>query len=72
MTSTSTDYTITYFEHPMLTKIHGKSIFFSLQRLKNQIKANLASVNTDLGGGRNGYLGLGLTAVKYISVSQTA
>ena len=62
MTSTSIDYTSTYFEHPTLTKIHSEPTFFSLQRLKNQIKANLASVNTDLGGGKNGHLEL--TAAK--------
>ena len=71
MTSTSIDYTSTYFGHPMLTNIHGKPIFFSLQRLKNQIKANLASVNTNLGEGRNDHLGLGLMAAGYNSVSQT-
>ena len=43
---------------------------FSLQRLMNQIKENLASVNTDLRGGRNGHIGLGMTAAKYFSVSQ--
>ena len=69
MTSTSIDYTSTYFEHPILTKIHGEPIFFSLQRLKNQIRVNLSSVNTDLGGGRNGNLGPGLIAAEYISVS---
>ena len=72
MTSTSIDYKSTYFEHLTLTKIHGESDFFSLKRLKNQIKANFASVNTDLGGGRNGHLGLGLTVAEYVSVSQTA
>ena len=71
MTSTSIDYTSTYFEHHTLTKIHGEPDFFSLQRLKNQINTNLTIVNMDLGGGRNGHLGLGLTAAKYISVLQT-
>ena len=31
----------------------------------------MVSANTDLGGGRNGHLGLGLTAAKYVSISQT-
>ena len=72
MTSTSIDYTSTYFENPTVTKIHGEPNFFSLQRLNNQIKANLASVNTGLGGGRLKHLGLGLTVAEYFSVSQTA
>ena len=72
MTLKSIDYTSTYFEHPTLAKIHGKSIFFSLQRLKNQIKANLASVNKDFGGGENGHLGLWMWVAEYVSVSQTA
>ena len=55
----------------MLTKIHGEPIFINLQRLKNQIKANLVSVSTDLGGGSNGNLELGLAEAEYVSVSQT-
>ena len=64
MTLTSIDYMSTYFEHPMLTKIHGEPDFSSLQRLENQIKVNLSSVNTNLGGEGNRHLGLTLTAAE--------
>ena len=72
MTLTYIDYASTYFEHQMLTKIHGEPCFIALQRLKNQIKANLNSINTELGRVNNGHLGLGLTTVEYVLVPAIA
>ena len=51
MTSTNIDYVDTYFEFPTLTKIHGEPTYFHLKELKNELKANAASVTSDLGGG---------------------
>ena len=68
MTSTNIDYTSTYFEHPKLSKICGQPDYEGLKTLKNEIKANLASVTSDLGGGAHGHLGLGLTITKYARI----
>ena len=69
MTSTSIDYAKTYFEHPRLTKIHGEPSFSNLKLFRNEIKANLASVSSELGGGAHGHLGLGFTDVDYASIA---
>ena len=51
MLSTSIDYVSTYFEYTTLTKIHGTLTYKTLQELKNQLKANAATVTSDLGVG---------------------
>ena len=71
MTITSIDYVSTYFESPVLTKIHGEPTYETLQVIKNQLKANAASVTSDLGGGANGHLGLICTPVEYATVNVT-
>ena len=72
MTSTNIDYVDTYFEIPTLTKIHGEPTYFQLKELKNELKPNITSVTTDLGGGGHGHLGLVLTPAEYLTVSATA
>ena len=52
-----------------LTPITGEPDFESLQRLKNEIKANAQSVPSTLGGGNHSMLGLVLTPVEYALVS---
>ena len=48
----------TYFQHKLLTKIHGKPTYPTLQTLYTELKANAGSVPTTLGGGQHGHLGL--------------
>ena len=69
MNPTSIDYAKTYFEYPRLTKIHGEPSFDTLKPFRNEIKANLASVSSELGGGIHGHLGLGFRAVDYNSIT---
>lgn len=69
MSSTSIDYINTYFQFKELTKIHGAPTYESLQEIKDQLKANAASVTSNLGGGVNGHLGLVLSPVEYTNVS---
>ena len=61
MTSTNIDYVNTYFEFPVLTKIHGEPTYESLKTLKNELKSNATTVTTDLAGGDSGHLGIVLT-----------
>ena len=48
---TNIDYVKTYFQTPVLTKIHGEPTFEALRVLFNELKANAGDVSTPLGGG---------------------
>ena len=63
------DYAGTYFEFPVLTKIHGEPTYENLHALKNQLKSNAQSLVSNLGGGAHGHLGLVLTSTEYALVS---
>lgn len=63
------DYINTKFEYKEIKKIHGEPEYESIKILFDQIKANAASVPSDLGGGSHGHLGLVLTPEKYALVS---
>ena len=69
MMNSSIDYINTHFEYPTLTRIHGQPTYPSLKIIKDEMKANASSVQSDLGGGANGHLGLILTQLEYSSVS---
>ena len=51
--------------------MENQQINKSLKRLKNELRANASSVDTDLGGGDHGYLGLVLTDVEYANIAPT-
>ena len=61
----------TYFQHKVLTRIHGKPIYETLQTLATEIKANAASVPSTLGGGQYGHLGLILSVDRYATLADT-
>ena len=63
------DYAATYFEFPILDKIHGEPTYETLKKLKKQLKANALSVPSTLGGGNHGLLGLVLTQQEYARIS---
>lgn len=69
MTSTSINYADTYFQFPVLTKIHGEPSFESLRVLHDEIKANALAVTSTLGGGQHGHLGLALSNTDYARIS---
>ena len=52
------DYRSTFFDYPTLTKISGEPTLGALMTLRNELKANAQSVETTLGGGAHGHLGL--------------
>ena len=56
------DYKATYFQHPVLTKVHGEPTYDALQQIATQVKANAAAVPSQLGGGNHGHLGLVYTS----------
>ena len=65
MTTTKIDYATTYFPHSSPTPIRGEPSYKALKKLKNELRANASSVDSDLGGGDYGYLGLILSEEEY-------
>ena len=45
------DYANTYFKYKNPTPINNEPTHKALTRLKNELRANASSVDTDLGGG---------------------
>ena len=54
---------------PPITKITDEPNYKSLKNLKDQLKANAASIPTTLGGGNHGYLGLILSPAAYATIA---
>jgi hypothetical protein len=52
----------------VLTKVHGKPTYESLQTLQTQVKANASSVPSTLGGGLYGHLGSILSPAIYATL----
>ena len=52
------DYKNNVFDYPDLTRIIGEPTTATLITLHTQVKANAQSINSPLGGGENGHLGL--------------
>ena len=67
----SVDYATSYFKYKTPTPIWGQPTHKALQRLKNELQANASSVETELGGGDHGYLGLVLSDTDYANVPYT-
>ena len=65
------DYVALYFKYRSPTPIQGTPTYKALKRLKAELRANASSVESDLGGGNHGYLGLVLSDAEYTSVSPT-
>ena len=72
MTTGAVDYAASYFKYKTPTPIQGAPTNKTLKRLKQELRANASSVESDLGGGDHGFLGLVLTTVEYALISQTA
>ena len=65
------DYASSYFKYKTPTPIRSEPTHKSLKRLKLELQANASSVETDLGGGNHGYLGLVLTDEEYATILHT-
>ena len=69
--STPVDYITTYFKFTSLTRSVGKPTYETIKSIKEELKANAASVHSDKGGGNHGYLGLILSPTAYASIPGT-
>ena len=63
------DYAQAYFQEPVLPKILGKPTYEKLKRLKKSLSRNAASVQSNLGGGAHGHLGLVLDDESYFTAT---
>ena len=70
-TANNVDYANVYFKYKIPTPIHGEPSNKTLKRLKTELRANGSSVDTDLGGGDHGYLGLILSDMEYGRITPT-
>ena len=68
MTLGAVDYAASYFKFKTPTPIHGTPTNRPLKRLKSELRANVSSVELDLGGGNHRYLGLVLTDIEYANI----
>ena len=71
MTAGSVDYAASYFKYKTPTPIIGAPTNKTLKRLKQELRANASSVESDLGGGDHGHLGLVLDDPEYAAISAT-
>lgn len=58
-------------EYPVLTKVVGELDYVSLKIIRDELKANTASIHSNLGGGTEGHLGLVIHPIEYSFVSAT-
>ena len=65
---TNVDYAALYLKYLVPIPIIGEPTQNTLKRLKHELRANANSVDTDLGGGDHGYLGLYLSDVEYARI----
>ena len=63
------DYATLYFKYKIPNPINGEPTYKSLKQLKTELRANASSVDTDLGGGDHGYLGLALSDEEYARIT---
>ena len=61
-----------YFPLKLLTRVHGKPHFESLNILLDELKTNDSLVTSNLGGGMYGHLGLLISDTIYATLSATA
>ena len=59
------DFHTSHFEYKTLGTIHGPPDIDSVLRLFKQVKRNLQSVPTTLGGGKLGYLAMGISTASF-------
>ena len=62
------DYKNNLFEHPELTRIIGEPTTATLITLQAEVRDNAQAVQSDLGGGQHGHLGLVCTQAAYAAL----
>ena len=70
-TRATTNVRENYFEHKDLSRIVGEPVFDNLHQMLLEVKANLSSVPSTLGGGAHGYAGAILSVPTYATLAPT-
>ena len=63
MTTVPVNYATSYFEYPVLDKIHGESVWGALRYLKKKLKSNAQTIISDLIGLQQSHLDLVLSPI---------
>ena len=71
MTLSAFNYATSYFKYKTPTPIQGAPTNKTLKLIKQELRANASSAESDLDGGDHGYLGLVLTDAEYATVTAT-
>ena len=61
----------TQFKYKTPTPIQGAPTHWAIKRLQTELQANASSIECNLDGGNNGYLGLVLDDTEYTSITGT-
>ena len=72
METTNIYYTSTYFDFNSLANLNGETTYESIQDIKYEIKANIATLKANLGRVNNGNLGIMITPQKYTRIHATS
>ena len=65
------DHSSSYFKFKTPTPIRGSPAHKLIKRLKKELQVNTSPIQTYLGGGNHGFLGLALTDEEHASMSNT-
>ena len=57
------------FPFPIIPKINGKPTRKDIEKLQKKIYANAAAIQSELGGGAHGHLGLTITLADYLTAT---
>ena len=72
MTSDSSTNVKDYLQHQMLTPVPGTIIYRTLVHIKKEVRANVKSAPSSLGGNSQGHLGLVTSAATYARINSNA
>ena len=72
LTATSVNATVERFPIPSLPKCMGKTDYATIKEVHQLLTANVSLVESELGEGQNGYLGLIFPPEQYAHISGTA
>ena len=65
------DEILDQFSKKELTKIVGEPTLDSIQKLEEEVQENASMVDTSLGGGNHGHLGMVMAAPEYLTLART-
>ena len=72
MSATNMNYVSMHLESPFLMKVHVEPAYKLLQDIKDEIKANSATMNSNLNRGNNVHLGFVFYPQEYTRIQATA